>query len=252
MALLVGIVSLTAGAQESKDAVPAKKLTQSEVQQMLVPLWEELATPIQQQDTASMKRICLVWAIEHPDASGVLVVGKLLPQLMETSELIAFIKGNDYYSNDETIKRTMKTWESVGATSEGKMFVDFSATYEGKTTRLSDYVGKGKYVLVDFWASWCGPCKAEIPNLIKVYNTYKGDRFTVLGVATWDEPQNTLKAIDQLAIPYPQMLNAQYAGSDAYGIEGIPQIILFGPDGTIIKRDLRGEAIEKAVADCLK
>ena len=119
-------------------------------------------------------------------------------------------------------------------------------------TKLSDYVGKGKYVLVDFWASWCGPCRAEIPNLIKVYNQYKGKKFEVLGVATWDEPDDTKKAIEELKIPYPQMLNAQKAGSNAYGITGIPQIILFGPDGTIVKRNLRGDAIEKTVAEVLK
>lgn len=136
--------------------------------------------------------------------------------------------------------------------SEGTMFVDFSAEYNGKVTKLSDYVGKGKYVLVDFWASWCGPCRRELPNLINVYNKYKGKKFEVLGVATWDEPVNTLRAIEQEKIPYPQMLNAQRAGSDAYGIQGIPEIILFGPDGKIIKRGLRGDAIEEAVKQYVK
>ena len=64
--------------------------------------------------------------------------------------------------------------------------------------------------------------------------------------------EDTKKAIEQLGIPYPQMMNAQKAGSDAYGINGIPQIILFGPDGTIVKRNLRGDAVEKAVAEVLK
>ncbi len=134
---------------------------------------------------------------------------------------------------------------------EGSHFVDFEAEYDGKTQKLSDYVGRGKYVLVDFWASWCGPCKREIPNIKAVYEKYKGDRFDVLGVATWDKPEDTLSAIDALEIPYPQMLNAQRAGSDAYGITGIPQIILFSPDGTILRRDLRGDDIEAAVAKCL-
>ena len=142
--------------------------------------------------------------------------------------------------------------EAASKSATGQMFTDFQAEYEGKTYKLSDYVGRGKYVLVDFWASWCGPCKAEIPNLIKVYNQYKGDKFEVLGVATWDEPKATLKAIEQMQIPYPQILNAQKAGSDAYGITGIPQIILFGPDGTIIKRDLRGEQIEETIKELLK
>ncbi len=136
-------------------------------------------------------------------------------------------------------------------TKAGMMFVDFSAEYDGKVQKLSDHVGKGKYVLVDFWASWCGPCKAEIPGLIEVYNKYKGDKFEVLGVATWDKPEDTLKALEQLKIPYPQIMNAQYAGSDAYGIEGIPQIILFAPDGKIVARDLRGASIEAKVKEVL-
>ncbi len=130
-------------------------------------------------------------------------------------------------------------------------FVDFEATYNGKTSRLSDYVGRGKYVLVDFWASWCGPCIGEIPHLIDVYNRYGGEDFTVLGVATWDELENTLAAIERLGIPYPQMLNAQTAGSDAYGIEGIPEIILFAPDGSIVARGLRGEQIAETVKKAL-
>ena len=137
---------------------------------------------------------------------------------------------------------------TANAQQAGDMYRDFSATYNGKTTKLSDYVGKGKYVLVDFWASWCPPCRREIPNLIAVYNKYKGEHFTVLGVATWDEPDDTKAAIKELGINYPQMLNAQKAGSDAYGIQGIPEIILFAPDGRIVARGLRGNAIEQAVS----
>lgn len=134
---------------------------------------------------------------------------------------------------------------------EGHKFIDFEAEYNGKIQKLSDYVGKGQYVLVDFWASWCGPCRHEIPNLIAIYNKYKGDKFNVLGVATWDKPEKTLEAIQQDKIPYPQIMNAQKAGSDAYNISGIPEIILFGPDGTILKRGLRGDAIETAVKEAL-
>ncbi len=159
---------------------------------------------------------------------------------------------DDQNARDEArSKEEAKAKGAVEKTAEGKMFVDFEAEYEGKVQKLSDYVGKGKYVLVDFWASWCGPCKAEIPNLIEVYNKYKSDKFTVLGVATWDKPKDTLKSIEQLGIPYPQIMNAQEAGSDAYGILGIPQIILFGPDGTILKRNLRGQMIEKTLSELL-
>ncbi len=141
--------------------------------------------------------------------------------------------------------------EGTRASRPGNMFIDFEAEYDGQVQHFSDYVGKGKYVIADFWASWCGPCRREIPGLINVYNTYKGDDFEVVGVATWDEPAKTLQAIEELGIPYPQILNAQRAGSDAYNIEGIPEIILFGPDGTILQRGLRGDAIEQAVREAL-
>lgn len=130
-------------------------------------------------------------------------------------------------------------------------FVDFSATYKGTTQRLSDYVGKGKPVVADFWASWCGPCRREIPYLIDVFRKY-GDKVVVLGIATWDEPADTEQAIAEMQIPYPQIINAQKAGSDAYDIKGIPEIILFSADGKVLRRGLRGEAIAQAVEECLQ
>ena len=142
-------------------------------------------------------------------------------------------------------------FDKAAKTAPGKMFTDFEAEYEGKVQKLSDYVGKGKYVLVDFWASWCGPCRGEIPTIIELYNKYAGDNFEVLGVATWDGPSDTKKAMEELGIEYPQIMNAQKAGSDAYNIEGIPEIILFAPDGTIVKRGLRGEEMVKAVEQAL-
>lgn len=131
---------------------------------------------------------------------------------------------------------------------EGDMFKDFSVEYDGKTTRLSDYVGKGKYVLVDFWASWCSPCRGEIPNLIATYNKYKEKGLQVLGIAVWDKPEDTLKAIEEENVPYPQIINSQEIVTDIYGITGIPEIILFAPDGKIIKRSLRSEMIDKTLA----
>lgn len=129
-------------------------------------------------------------------------------------------------------------------TAEGKMFTDFDI--DG--VKLSDYVGKGKYVLVDFWASWCGPCKREIPNIKKVYDKYVGDDFDVLSVAVWDQPQASVDTAKAYGVNWNEIINAQAVPTELYGIQGIPHIILFGPDGTILKRDLRGEGIETEVA----
>ena len=128
------------------------------------------------------------------------------------------------------------------------MFKDFAVEYDGKTTRLSDYVGRGRYVLADFWASWCGPCRQEIPNLIALYEKYKDKEFLVLGVAVQDKTEASLKAIEEMQIPYPQILNTQRIATDLYGIDAIPEIILFSPDGTILARGLRGEDLEKKLA----
>jgi len=141
-------------------------------------------------------------------------------------------------------------------TAEGKKFTDFTVVQDvndakNSTVKFSDYVGKGKYVLVDFWASWCGPCKAEIPNLRNVYNQYKGKDFDVLSIAVWDKPEATKNAAREHGITWSQIINAQQIPTDIYGIEAIPHIMLIGPDGTILRRNLRGSQIREAVAKAL-
>ena len=132
----------------------------------------------------------------------------------------------------------------------GQKFRDFSVVNDGKTTRLSDYVGRGQYVLVDFWASWCAPCRHDIPVLITAYEKYKDNGLIVLGVAVNEKPQYSLLFAKQMKIPYPLMLNAQQKTiENVYGFTGIPHTILFAPDGTILARGLRGKDIDKKLEE---
>lgn len=160
--------------------------------------------------------------------------------------------------NDDLKKRLAIRWlidankSSITAV-VGQKFTDFAISQpDGSVASFSDYVGKGKYVLVDFWASWCAPCIDEIPNLKKIYEEYKGDNFEILGLAVWDKPEHTKKALEKKRTPWPQIIDAQSIPTDLYNINSIPQIMLFAPDGTLVARDLRGKEIKKKVAEMLK
>lgn len=146
------------------------------------------------------------------------------------------------------IRKIMDVFDRKAATAPGKMFTDFEVSYDGKSYKLSDYVGKGRYTLVDFWASWCGPCRREAQVLKEIYAEYASKGLDIVGVAVWDEPENTVKAIEELQLPWKQVINAQTIPTDIYGILGIPCIILFGPDGTIVSRDQQGDDLKNAVA----
>ena len=140
-------------------------------------------------------------------------------------------------------------------TGEGQPFTDYlvpGGNPDGSDVKLSDYVGRGKYILLDHWASWCGPCKAEIPYIKKTWEAFHGDRFEVVSIAVSDKRTDTERALQQLDMPWPQILDGQKIAKELYGVNAIPHLILFAPDGTILKRGLRGDDIYNTVAEVLK
>ena len=190
--------------------------------------------------------------IQHKDdAMAIPLLLMLDDSMLEPDTLLTLISqlSEDTQHHPHVAKVKEKAETLLARPKEGDMFKDFAVEYDGKTTRLSYYVGRGKYVLVDFWASWCGPCRQEIPNLIALYEKYKDKEFLVLGVAAQDNPEASLKAIDEMQIPYPQILNTQKKATDLYGIDALPETILFAPDGTILARGLHGEELEKKLEE---
>jgi peroxiredoxin len=131
-------------------------------------------------------------------------------------------------------------------------FTQFDPT--GKSVKLSDF--KGKYVLVDFWASWCGPCRAENPNVLAAYNKYKSKNFEILGVSI-DEPTKKaewLQAVKQDGLTWTQVSDTKEGGNTAanlYGVNAIPFNFIIDPTGKVVAKNLRGDELEKKLAELL-
>lgn len=160
------------------------------------------------------------------------------------------------YENDETIVRIKGNVENMKATAVGRKFTDFEMqTPQGKTVKLSDYAGKGKVVLVDFWASWCGPCRREMPALTEAYAKYKNKKFEIVGVSLDQSGESWKEAIGKLNITWPQMSDLKYwdcEGAKLYAVGGIPHTVLIDGEGTIIARGLQGDKLQQKLAEVIK
>lgn len=151
------------------------------------------------------------------------------------------------------VEERAKLAEAYRLMGKGVMFKDVEGCgLDGSSVALSDYVGRGKnYILLDFWASWCGPCKREIPYLARLSKKFKGRGLTVVGMFVADTRENFAKAVVDEGISWPQIFDSTNKARALYGVTGIPQIILFDPEGRIVARDLRGEQMVRLVEETL-
>ena len=216
---------------------------------------EEAQEKVSDELYAKIKPLAEADLKEHPnDAIGLIALQNLLGmEDVNVAKAEALLQqAGDRLRAEESITKMVRRLRRVEATQAGAQFVDFEGVDDAnKAVRLSDYVGKGHYVLVDFWASWCGPCRREIAHLKKVRDAYTDKGLVILGTVVWDEMEDHLKAMKELEITWPQIFNKTEA-TELYGIAGIPQIILFDPAGKIVARDLRGEEINKLLDKALQ
>ncbi|MBO4463059.1 MAG: AhpC/TSA family protein [Prevotella sp.] len=172
------------------------------------------------------------------------------------------VKEGVVFANHPYLKKTrddveaaLKPQDSPKMAFIGQQYTDLEmADPDGKMHKISELVGEGKYVLVDFWASWCGPCRAEMPNVLEAYNKYHAKGFEVVGVSFDQKKEPWVKAVGQMKMPWLQISDLKgwnCAAAPIYKIDGIPDNILIDPQGKIIDRGLRGKELHTRLQDIL-
>jgi peroxiredoxin len=180
-------------------------------------------------------------------------------QSLEPDEYPALYKKLDEgltknFPNDQNVKNFHEFVRRSQATTSGQLAPDIVLPDpEGKEIALSSL--RGKIVLIDFWASWCGPCRKEMPNVVKAYAKYKSKGFEIFGVSLDQDKDRWKEAIKQDHITWPQVSDLKQWNSSVvtlYSIQGIPYTVLVDREGKILAKDLRGEALEAKLAEVLQ
>jgi len=153
---------------------------------------------------------------------------------------------NAYYHHPSMDKaRTMLA--KMEKRAPGKMFTDMTIKdIDGKDRKLSEWIGHGQYVMIDFWASWCGPCRQEMPNVVANYAKYHEKGFEIIGISFDQKAEAWKSAVGQLGMTWPQLSDLggwKSSAADVYGISSIPASILIDGQGKIVAIDLRGSKL---------
>jgi len=192
---------------------------------------------------------------DHPKSMVSALALRGMMENLDDNDLTALYNGLDtavqHSTFGEPIGARLATEKKTAVGQEAPDFTMNDTT--GKPVSLSSF--RGKYVLVDFWASWCGPCRAENPNVVKAYDEFKGKNFTILSVSLDKTKDAWEKAIKDDHLAWNHVSDLQYwdnAAAKLYGVQAIPANFLIDPNGKIVAKDLRGEALQQELGQVLQ
>jgi peroxiredoxin len=214
--------------------------------------------PLSQEYSETLKKVQLDFIQQNPDSwlclDLIRQVGGYQPDVNVVEPMFNGL--SERVRNTKAGKEFADNLVKLHKTAIGEMAPDFTQNDpDGKPVKLSDF--RGKYLLVDFWASWCGPCRMENPNVVKTYNEFKDKNFTILGVSLDRENARDawLKAIEKDQLTWHHVSDLKFWNNEVaklYMVRAIPDNFLIGPDGRIVARGLRGDKLREKLAELIK
>ncbi|MBD1431280.1 AhpC/TSA family protein [Sphingobacterium sp. DN00404] len=195
----------------------------------------------------------VTFAEQHKNLAGFYAMSTLDPEIAEAEIITYADEIEDAFTDNRYVSQFKEEAKKLKRLAVGQPAPEIeSFTPNNKAVKLSDF--KGQYVLVDFWASWCAPCREENPNIVKLYHTYKNKGFTVLGVSLDNNPGSWIRAIEADNLDWTQVSDLQAWSSDLvvnYRIKAIPSSYLLDPEGKILAKNLRGKALAEFLQQTL-